>query len=613
VGAFVYFEEKPGQALKLALVVVLTVLINVVSAAQAAETVSGSGVIISVKGEILTNDHVVGACQTITVKLTSGNSETAAVVERDERDDLAVVRLTNINNLPASIASFREGIPLRAGDTIVALGYPLSWLLATDASVSVGNVSALAGVADDSRYLQISAPVQRGNSGGPLLDAGGHLVGIVTSKLNALRMARFTGDIPQNVNFAIKAEVARTFLDGKHIAYQTAQSDQQLSPADVGDIARPFTVYIKCERTAGAAVSDRAASTRDEVGACKNSGNAPDYVIEGCSAVIQKNDRAAWAFNNRCYAYSRKGDYDHALADCNEAIRLGPKLAVAYNDRGNAYQAKGDYDRAIADYDQAIVLNPKMAFAYSNRGVVYGAKGDYDRAIADYIEAILLDPKLTAAYNGRGNAYWLKSDFDRAISDYDQVIQLDPSNAGAFNSRGNAYLAKGNFDRATADFNQAIGLDPKLAAAYFDHGIASVYVGSLADALTNFDRSSELDPKNPYTAIWLEIVNKRSNLPSRLAQAIMQIDMTKWPAPVIRLYLGQVEFKALLAAAANANADVKKGQECEANFYGGELALQHGAKDEAAQLFRSARANCPNYFIEWPGAGVELKALGESR
>ena len=93
----------------------------------------------------------------------------------------------------------------------------------------------------------------------------------------------------------------------------------------------------------------------------------------------------------------------------------------------------------------------------------------------------------------------------------------------------------------------------------------------------------------------------------------MQIDMTKWPAPVIRLYLGQMEFKALLTAAANTNADVKKGQLCEANFYGGELALQHGAKDEAAQLFRSARANCPNYFIEWLGSGAELKSPGESR
>ena len=124
----------------------------------------------------------------------------------------------------------------------------LSGLLATTANLSVGNVSALAGLGDDSRYLQISAPVQPGNSGGPLLDASGHLVGIVTAKLDAMRIARFTGDVPQNVNFALKAEVARTFLDSKDIAYQTARSEQQLSPADVGDIARPFTIQIECQQ-----------------------------------------------------------------------------------------------------------------------------------------------------------------------------------------------------------------------------------------------------------------------------------------------------------------------------------------------------------------------------
>ena len=92
---------------------------------------------------------------------------------------------------------------------ILFLGF---WPATTN--LSVGNVSALAGLGDDSRYLQISAPVQPGNSGGPLLDASGHLVGIVTAKLDA-RVARFTGDVPQNVNFALKAEVARTFLDSK--------------------------------------------------------------------------------------------------------------------------------------------------------------------------------------------------------------------------------------------------------------------------------------------------------------------------------------------------------------------------------------------------------------
>jgi S1-C subfamily serine protease len=211
--------------------------------AHAADTQSGSGVVIGARGEILTNAHVIRNCSQFTVRSASGDSAPALLVERDEKNDLAVVRRT----VPLSaVAVFRDGGPVRAGDAVVALGYPLSGLLAKSANLTVGNVSALAGLRDDSRYLQISAPVQPGNSGGPLLDASGHLVGIVTSKLNAAQVARFTGDIPQNVNFALKAEVARTFLDSKNIAYQTARSDRQLSAADVGDIARPFTVQIEC-------------------------------------------------------------------------------------------------------------------------------------------------------------------------------------------------------------------------------------------------------------------------------------------------------------------------------------------------------------------------------
>jgi hypothetical protein len=225
-------------------IVVLAMLISMASG-RAADSLSGSGVVIGDHGEVLTNAHVVKACAQINVRSSAGDLTTAQVIGRDEKNDLAVVR--SATSLP-SVAIFREGTPVRAGDPVVVLGYPLSGLLATTINLTVGNVSALAGLGDDSRYLQISAPVQPGNSGGPLLDVSGHLVGIVTGKLDAALVARFTGDIPQNVNFALKAEVARTFLDSKSIAYQAARSDQQLSPADVGEIARPFTVQIECQQ-----------------------------------------------------------------------------------------------------------------------------------------------------------------------------------------------------------------------------------------------------------------------------------------------------------------------------------------------------------------------------
>jgi len=215
-----------------------------IASGRAADS-SGSGAVIGARGEVLTNAHVVKNCTQITVRSSSGDSAPGVLIALDEQNDLAVVR----SQTPLSPVSVLRDEPIRAGDSVVALGYPLSGLLATTANLTVGNVSALAGLGDDSRYLQISAPVQPGNSGGPLLDASGHLVGIVTGKLDAALVAQFTGDIPQNVNFAIKVQVVRTFLDSKGITYQTARSDQQLSPADVGDIARPFTVQIGCKES----------------------------------------------------------------------------------------------------------------------------------------------------------------------------------------------------------------------------------------------------------------------------------------------------------------------------------------------------------------------------
>jgi hypothetical protein len=229
----------------------LALLLAAASKSRAADA-TGSGIVIGADGHILTNAHVVERCAEIRVQPASAPRQTAVLIGRDQENDLAVLQASSLGS---STAVFRQGAGLRPGDLVVALGYPLSGLLARSANVSVGNVNALAGLGDDQRYFQISAPVQPGSSGGPLLDASGHLVGIVTAKLNATQVARLTGDIPQNVNFAIKAEVIRAFLDSKGIGYRTAASDQQLPPADIGDLARPFTVQIRCLRAGSSSMA----------------------------------------------------------------------------------------------------------------------------------------------------------------------------------------------------------------------------------------------------------------------------------------------------------------------------------------------------------------------
>jgi S1-C subfamily serine protease len=206
-------------------------------------TSSGSGFYVSRDGHLLTNKHVIRGCGAVRVRPDSGASIDAEVVALDSDDDLALLRA---RSAARSVATFRAEPGVRPGDDVVAVGFPLAGLLADQVNVSVGTVNALAGLYNDKHMMQMSAPVQPGSSGGPLFDASGNVVGIVVTKLNAKIVAEETGDIPQNVNFAIKSAVARHFLDAQGIRYATAPSSDRRSNADVGDIGRGVVVMVEC-------------------------------------------------------------------------------------------------------------------------------------------------------------------------------------------------------------------------------------------------------------------------------------------------------------------------------------------------------------------------------
>ena len=207
---------------------------------------SGSGFVISrADGLVLTNKHVVRACQEVKVRVDGGVARGAFVRATDPDDDLAVLRTVLP---PGPVASFRDDPPVRPGDNIVAVGYPLSGLLADQVNVSTGSVNALAGLYNDVHLLQMSAPVQPGSSGGPLFDASGNVVGVVVTKLNAKIVAEETGDIPQNVNFAIKGTVAKEFLRSLAIPFRASAPGAARSNADVGELGRQVTVLVECWR-----------------------------------------------------------------------------------------------------------------------------------------------------------------------------------------------------------------------------------------------------------------------------------------------------------------------------------------------------------------------------
>lgn len=204
---------------------------------------TGTGFAVTLRGHVITNNHVVEDCTETRIRPFGMPSVAAPPLFVDSNNDLALlVALPPITET----ARFRSVAPTRQGDQTVVYGFPLTGALATQGNLTVGFISALAGLRDDIRIMQISAPVQPGNSGGPVLDMSGNVVGVVTSKIDAIKVAELIGDIPQNVNFAIKASVVRAFLDSHDVKYQTELSDRTLSAADVGDRAKRFTVLVEC-------------------------------------------------------------------------------------------------------------------------------------------------------------------------------------------------------------------------------------------------------------------------------------------------------------------------------------------------------------------------------
>lgn len=203
---------------------------------------SGSGFIVSNDTYVLTNAHVVKGCRAVTV-LFDGLDVPATVRARDRRNDLALLRL------PAGkhpIAVFQGNNTLYPGDSVVTIGYPLSEILASEGTVSVGIVNALAGLGNNASLLQISNPIQPGNSGGPLFDMSGHVVGVIVSKLDFAFALETYGTLPQNVNFAIKSTVAMAFLQASEVKYRTQKSAKELRPSDVARKGRPATVPVWC-------------------------------------------------------------------------------------------------------------------------------------------------------------------------------------------------------------------------------------------------------------------------------------------------------------------------------------------------------------------------------
>jgi S1-C subfamily serine protease len=206
---------------------------------------TGSGFFINETGHVVTNQHVIEQCVAITVGV-GGKLITSNTLMVDKKRDIAVLD-THLH--AEHYAIFNETlVGERLGEHILTLGYPLHGVLSTSVNLTTGNISSLLGVKDDENVYQITAPIQAGNSGGPVINQKGLVAGVVQSKLNALELSAQMGDLAQNVNFAIKSNQIKDFLGSNKIKYHTKsyKSAPMMSTVDIADKAKSYTVQIKC-------------------------------------------------------------------------------------------------------------------------------------------------------------------------------------------------------------------------------------------------------------------------------------------------------------------------------------------------------------------------------
>lgn len=309
---------------------------------------SGSGFFISPVW-VMTNDHVVEGCARVEV---AGHGAARDIL-RDRDLDLAVLRVAQ--PFPGQALPFRSTRP-RLAEAVHVLGYPLSDVLSPSVRVTSGSVSSITAFAEGDGLIQVSAPVQPGNSGGPMLDGFGQIVGVVVGRLNR--------DGAQNVNFAVSGEVAQDFLRQRGIDFKTsAQSRPDDTPEDLPDMverAAEATVQVICH---GAAAPSR------------TPGTAPAPAATGDLVIARGKDIVGYD-----YQFLR----NVSLSQCHDACLADRRCrAFTYNTRHSACFLKDDGALLVNNADAVSGHARSLAAGLLDTGFTVTA--DVDSPGGDYL------------------------------------------------------------------------------------------------------------------------------------------------------------------------------------------------------------------------------------
>jgi S1-C subfamily serine protease len=407
-------------------------VVQVVVSDEAGKEISlGSGFIVSTDGMIVTNFHVIQNAHSAVAKLADGSFmpvEGVAAVDADK--DLAVLKV-NGKGLPSlKLTSIAR---LHVGDHVVAIGSPLGF----EGTVSDGIVSALRTEAPGKNWIQTTAPVSHGNSGGPLLDMDGGVIGVITWGVDLQQ--------GENLNFAIPSDVVESLVSSTH---------DQLS----------FDAVRSIHGASSTSAPPNEASHDHQ--------KAQSMVDDGLKEVEAKH-------------------YEQAIHTLKDAIHIDPENADAWHALGVAHSFLGQIDESVVDFKEAVKYAPAYEGYWVSLGLGYRWLSKHEEALSALQEAVGIDPSDATAWLYLGKTFDALHNYDQSLRCYRNATQNRPDYAEAWYELG---IASKNENEAISALNRAVAIRPNYADAWY-------FLGSKYNTLKQYDKAiaawkNELDLKS---------------------------------------------------------------------------------------------------------------------
>ena len=318
---------------------------------------TGSGFFLR-PGQVVTNLHVVRGAVRAEIKTLDGKGKVYPVngtLAVDEEGDLALLSVEMPLERVARSTELAKELP-DEGETIFVIGNPLK----LEGSVSDGIVSAVREVPNSYRIIQITAPISHGNSGSPVFNMKGEVLGVVTIKVTN----------GQNINLAIAVARVAELKAGK------LQSLSESVGKGKGDVAE--SLYRSGLDSMWLGNYDNA------VGYFENAAN--------------KNPRRAETWVQVGFCKVKQGKVLEAIRAYQQALQLKPEDAEIHNRLGDAYYYSGRLREAIEEYSEAARLRPEWAEAFYSLAIAYSESGNPSMAATQARILQRLDPKLYEKY-----------------------------------------------------------------------------------------------------------------------------------------------------------------------------------------------------------------------